>query len=85
MPPVITFHLDLFKHLGVPPNIDIVDQGCHEVKKKPENHCCNTLKFDPDMSSKFVVSIQSLLKTFKRSLYFRSYLAKRFATVTKAF
>ena len=36
--------LDLFKHLWVPPNSDIVDQGCREAKKKVLNNCSIHLK-----------------------------------------
>ena len=34
----------LFCHLGVPPNIDIAEQGCR-VAKKVEKHCSNCCKF----------------------------------------
>ena len=39
VPPIFAIHLsfDLFCHLGVPPNIDISDQGCR-VPKKVEKH-----------------------------------------------
>ena len=38
----ILLMFDLFEHLGVPPNIDVAEQGCREAKKV-EKHCSKSL------------------------------------------
>ena len=51
VPPVFPFYrpLNLFKHVGVPPNIDIADQGCREAKKVAKHWTKACENLNPDL------------------------------------